>query len=124
MLKPTRSLSLLTLCAALLLAVAAPAPAATGAVTARVTRVLISNDDRWGGCMALLSVNPQTVLSGCGSGWVTFSCSGHFTNSVRAYRMLDAAELALATGKNVTVYFQDDKMHNGYCFANRIDVIR
>ena len=124
MLKPTRSLSLLTLCAALLLAAAAPAPAATGYVTAGVTRVLISDDDRWGGCMAELSVDPQTVLSSCGSAWVTFSCSGHFTNSVRAYRMVDAAELALATGKNVTVYFQDDKMHNGYCFANRIDAIR
>lgn len=124
MLKPTRSLSLLTLCAALLLATAAPAPAATGSVTTGVTRVLMSNDDRWGGCMAALSVGPQTVLSGCGSGYVTFSCSGQFTNSVRAYRMVDAAELALATGKNVTVYFQDDKKHNGYCFANRIDVIR
>jgi hypothetical protein len=38
--------------------------------------------------------------------------------------MVDVAELALATGKQVQVRFQDDKKHNTYCFANRIDVIR
>ena len=101
-----------------------PVLADFGQVVANVNRVLVTGDSTWGGCMALLSVNPQAVLPDCNSWWVTFSCSGDFTDAVRAYRMLDAAELALATGKSVQVFFQDDKKHNSYCFANRIDVIR
>lgn len=81
-------------------------------------------DERWGGCLASLSISPQTILPGCGAGWVTFSCSGDFADPVRAYRMLDQAQLALAAGKKVNVWFQDDKKHNGYCFANRLDVVR
>lgn len=108
----------------LLFATTAPVFAAEGQLIANVNRVLISGDSRWGGCMALLSVDPQTVLPGCQSWWLSFSCSGDFADPLRAYRMLDAAELALATGKQVHVFFQDDKTHNTYCFANRIDVIR
>ena len=110
--------------ATLLLTIGGQAMAASAAVTANVNRVLISADARWGGCMAALSVNPQTVLPGCSNWWVTFSCSGDFTDAVRAYRMVDQAQLALAAGKLVTVWFQDDKKHNGYCFANRIDIVR
>jgi hypothetical protein len=119
-----RLLRLEAVLVALLLATAAPAPAGTGTVVANVNRVLIAADDRWGGCMAALSVNPQSVLPSCGSSWVTFSCTGDFMDRVRAYRMLDAAELALATGKRVNVWFRDDKMHNGYCLADRLDVLR
>jgi hypothetical protein len=79
-------------------------------------------DDTYGGCMAALSLNPQTVRPSCAPWWVTFSCSGHFTDPVRAYRMVDQAQLALATGKKAFVLIQDNKKHNGYCFANRIDV--
>jgi hypothetical protein len=110
--------------ATLLLAIGGQALAASAVVTANVNRVLISADARWGGCMAALSVNPQTVLAGCSPWWVTFSCSGDFTDPVRAYRMLDQTQLALATGKMVSVWFQDDKKHNGYCFADRIDIVR
>ena len=83
----------------------------------------MSADSRWGGCMAALTVDPQDVLPNCSSHWVTFSCSGDFTDPVRAYRMVDQAQLAIATGKQVGVWFQDDKMHNGYRFANRIDIV-
>jgi hypothetical protein len=107
-----------------LLLYAGGALAASGSVVAYVNRVLMTGDATYGGCMAALSVDPQTVLPGCNTWWVTFSCSGHFNDPVRAYRMVDVAELALATGKTVQVWFQDDKTHNTYCFANRIDVLR
>ncbi len=74
--------------------------------------------------MAALSVGPDTVLPACPPWWVTFSCSGDFTDPIRAYRMVDVAELALATNKKVQVFFRDDLKHNGYCFAYRIDAIR
>lgn len=100
----------------------APAQAPPPYLTARVDSVLFSADDRWGGCMALLSVDPQTVRPSCAPGWVTFSCTGDFTDRVRAYRMADQAQLALATGKTVFVIIEENKKHNGYCFASRIDV--
>lgn len=107
---------------ALLLGVSGQAPAATGAVSSTVYGVLMYADSTFGGCMAYLSPGPQTVLPGCQSGWVTFSCSGDFTDQVRAYRMVDMAQLALATSRQVYVEFRDDQKHNGYCFAYRFDV--
>ena len=91
--------------------------------SAKVLRILISSDETWGGCMAALSVDPAMMLADCLGGWVSFSCSGDFTDSTRAYRMLDQAQLAFATGKNVMVTFEDNRMHNGYCFAQRIDIL-
>ena len=107
---------------ALLLGASEQVLATEGYIVGTVKRVLMTSDATWGGCMAVLSPSPHTVLPDCYPGWVTFSCSGDFTDQVRAYRMVDMAELALATGKNVQVWFRDDMKHNGYCFASRIDV--
>ncbi|RKT43657.1 hypothetical protein [Thiocapsa rosea] len=93
-------------------------------VTAQVNRVLVTADSTYGGCMAALSVNPQETLPACLPDWVSFSCSGHFTDAVRGFRMLDQAQLALATNKSVMVVVDDSRRHNGYCFASRIDVHR
>jgi hypothetical protein len=103
------------------------AQAATDTIeTAKVTRMLVTADTRLGGCMALLSVSPTSRPGGatCNAGWVTFDCAGSFagTNVVRTYHLLDQAQLALATGKNVRIEFTDEKKANGYCFATRIDV--
>ena len=83
-------------------------------------RVVDASDD--GGCMAYLSEDPAGVLPACKNSWVTFSCTGTYTDPIRAYRMLDQAQLALATGKRVDVTIHDSKMHNGYCFASRINL--
>ncbi len=110
---------------ALVSALASPlALAASASVVANVTRVLLIANDNYGGCMARISVDPQSVLPACASGWVTFSCTGTFTDPVRAYRMLDQAQLALAADKKVWVQILDTSTHNGYCFANRIDVLK
>ena len=93
-------------------------------LTTTVERVLVAGDDRFGGCMALLADSPGRQLPGCPASWVTFSCSGDFTDPVRAYRMLDQAQLALATDKPVLVQVTDSQKHDGFCFASRIDVIR
>lgn len=96
--------------------------AAEAVIETKILRVLIQADDSLGGCMALLSVNPGSLLPSCADGWVTFSCSGQYTDSVRAYRMLDQAQLALATDRPVSVWFTDQAKHSGFCFANRIDI--
>lgn len=87
--------------------------AAEAAMEVKILRVLIQADDSLGGCMALLSVNPGSLLPSCADGWVTFSCSGQYTDSVRAYRMLDQAQLALATDRRVSVSFTDQLKHSG-----------
>ena len=110
---------------ALVSVIASPlALGASASVTGYVTRVLVIASDNFGGCMAQLSVDPQSVLPLCAKSWVTFSCTGTFTDPVRAYRMLDQAQLALAANKKVWLQVVDTSLHNGYCFANRIDVIK
>jgi hypothetical protein len=90
-----------------------------------VNRILVDGTGTYGGCMALLSVALADQLPACLNGWVTFSCTGeHVADPVLAYRMLDQAQLALATGKRVAVYVTDSKTHNGYCHAYRIDVYK
>jgi len=100
------------------------AQGATASLNGKIDRVMIHNDGGFGGCMAQLSVNPKAALPACGGGWVTFSCTGDFTDPVSAYRSFDQAQLALATHKNVLVVIDDSRRHNGYCFATRIDVVR
>jgi hypothetical protein len=117
-----------TLAAAALLLMSSTGMAASSSVTAYVTRTLVSGGpttSNYGGCMASLSVSPTTKLPSCSANWVTFSCTGNFaTNTVQAYHLLDQAQLALAGNKKVTVFFQDDKKHNGYCFASQINVLK
>ena len=58
--------------AALALGGAIASPLALAAsVIGNVTRVLVISNDTFGGCMAQLSVDPQSVLPACQKGWVT-----------------------------------------------------
>ena len=90
----------------------------------KINRTLVVGSDLYGGCMAATGVDPATLLPGCARNWVTFSCTGDFADPVQAYRMLDQAQLALATDKTVMLEVRDSQKHNGYCYASRIDVIR
>lgn len=90
---------------------------------AYVQRVLVTGDSTFGGCMAMLSVNPATYAP-CANSWVSFSCSGHFSDKDLAFRKLDQAQLALALNKAVFVQIDTSKKHNAYCYASRVDVIR
>lgn len=104
----------------MLISIGASANAATLVVMdANVNRILMTADTSLGGCMASLT---KPVGTGCTGNWVTFSCSGSFTDKDRAYRMLDSAQMAIALNKRVTVYVDNAKLHNGYCFASRIDL--
>ena len=111
-----------TTCGLLCLSLAGPAMAADASVYTHIERVMISADDSDGGCMAKLSVPPQTQLPACAADWVSFSCTGEFAEPLRAYRMLDQAQLALVTGNQTEVSFTDANLHDGHCFAYRIDV--
>ena len=101
-----------------------PTQAATAQVQAEVRRTLtVADDEKFGGCMVVLSVSPSEEGLDCSSSWVSFSCSGTFTSKSNALRMFDSAQLAFVTGKTVIVEVDDTKKHNGHCFASRIDVL-
>jgi len=105
------------------LVVSTAAAADTGAITAFVEKTLVTNDSSRGGCMVALTEDPSKVLPACRKTWVSFSCDGTYTDPVRAYRMLDQAQLSLATGLLVQITFTDEKMHEGYCVATKIKVM-
>lgn len=101
-----------------------PGQAATEEVVAEVRRTLTVADDRFGGCMVALSVSPSEEGLDCPtSKWVTFSCTGTHTSKSNALRMYDSAQLAFVTGREVRVWVDDTKKHNGHCFVSRIDVM-
>jgi hypothetical protein len=88
-----------------------------------VERVLV-DDARYAGCMVLLEANFQYELPNCGARWATLDCLKEFPESSGsiASNKLAQAQLALVTGRSVTMRITDTRMANGYCFAQRIDV--
>lgn len=109
---------------ALMTALALPGEAATKRVDASVTRTLVADQERWGGCMAKLDRNLADFGLDCPGSWVTFSCSGTFTTKDIAYRMFDSAQMAFALQKPVYIWVDDTKKHNAACYAPRIDVLQ
>jgi len=97
--------------------------AATARVDAEITRTLTVSDDRWGGCAVRLSVSPSEEGLNCSDNWVSFSCTGDHASKSNAARMFDSAQMAFALGREVRVWVDDTKTHNGFCFVNRIDVL-
>ena len=109
---------------ALALALASDALAAKLVIDAKVTRTLASEDAKFGGCMAYLSVSPGGEGLDCPSGnWVTFSCTGKHVSKAAALRMFDSAQLAFVGGYNVRVTVDDSRKHNTWCLVERIDVL-
>ena len=108
----------------LVAALALPLQAATMNIKATIGKTLTTTDDRFGGCMVWLSVSPSDEGMDCPTGnWVTFSCSGEHASKSSALRMFDSAQMAFALNKNVIVTVDDEKKHNNWCFASRIDVL-
>jgi hypothetical protein len=96
--------------------------AAEVGISTTVTAVLLQLDSTYGGCMAKLSDSPKSSIDGCAPDYVSFNCAGLRNGDVvKAYRMLDQAQLALTTGKPVYVSFRDT-LYDGYCESVRIDV--
>ncbi len=106
-----------------LLTCASPVAADTAHINAFVDQTRVTGDGAYGGCTIALSKNPKSFLPACKAAWVSFSCDGTYTDPVQAYRMLDQAQLALATGMRVLVQVTDEKMHDGFCLATRITVL-
>lgn len=100
--------------------------ATTANFVASVTRTMATSNDAFGGCMVQLDKSPNSEGLNCeqSGNWVTFSCSGEYVASrADALRMLDSAQLAFVTGRQVRLWVDDERQHNGFCFVYRIDVL-
>jgi len=109
---------------AVLVMLGSPVANATKAnFTANVTRTLIADDGKYGGCMVMLDTSIQAQLPECPStNWVTLSCSGDFSAKDIAYRKFDSAQMAKALKVKISLRVDDLRKHNGFCYAERLDV--
>ena len=95
--------------------------AGTAFLTGKVIRILQNDGQSFGGCMVQFDRQVSSVGLDCLKDFVTFSCSGDFMNKADASRLFESAQLAMILDKFVTVQVTDQRKHNGFCFANRID---
>ena len=108
---------------ALGLFIAMPALAEIGYVNgAKIDKMIVTSDGSYGGCMLHLDKRTEDAVAGCGRSWVSLSCSGVFTTKSDARLLLETAQLAYALDKTVQVRINDAKLHNGYCFADFINI--
>ena len=91
--------------------------AAKHKVTGGVTDIVISNST-FGNCA--IAVEGFAAPGACGNKWISLDCSGDFMEKSIARSMLEVAQIASATGKDVTAYVDDAKRHNGRCVAYQI----
>lgn len=98
--------------------------AATAKVKGFVTKTVVADEGRWGGCMVSIDQKLEESFLDCPGKWVSFSCSGVFTEKDIAYRMFDQAQMAFSLGRKVEIYVDDTKKHNNYCYGNRINVLK
>jgi len=96
----------------------------TAGIRGKIDTTLAVGGAVYGGCMIYLDKVLADYSLDCPSRWVTFSCTGDFASKDAAYRMFDSAQLAHALDMEVVVIVDDSKKHNGYCYGNRIDVLR
>lgn len=90
---------------------------------AKVQSVVVSAEDRLGGCGVRLSVNPGDTAYMCyESTYISFSCNGRFNDKSIASEMFAMAKEAFETGKQVRIRVEDTEKHNGACVAKRIEI--
>lgn len=88
-----------------------------------IKRTLAHNGPTWGGCMVEFAGSPVRD-SGLACGdfkWVTFDCAGEQWRE--GERMFDLALLAFSMNGRVRILATDDEQRDGYCVAERIDLL-
>ena len=105
-----------------LVSLASSVQAETAKLTATVEKTLVI-DSSFGSCMASVNPLPGSVLAGCNSSWVTFSCTGDFNSKAVGQQKMQVAQLAQITGGTIDFYLDNTRKHSGYCFAWRVDLV-
>lgn len=95
--------------------------AATEAQTGKIAR-LLTDTVLFGQCMVWMPDAQPTI--NCPARWVSLDCKGDFNSKETSRRLWDAAQLGFATESSILVVINDEKKHNGYCVADRLDVVK
>ena len=77
-----------------------------------------------GNCMVLINKPLSDYIGNCPSRWVTFSCNGTYNSKDAGQRKFESAQLAMALGYRVSLLVDNTKKHNGFCYAQRIDIYK
>ena len=87
---------------------------------------LLTDESRYGLCMAYLDSGPTDQGLNCGTNAaVTFDCAGNTRSKAAANAMFQAAQLGMVTQKTVRIVATDAAPKlNGFCRALRIDIYR
>lgn len=107
--------------ALLLLIVASPTFAAKLWVTGKVEKTIITEDDKFGGCLITLST-PYNGQIGCGNSFLSVDCAGVFGTKSEGSRRMDQLMLAAVTGADARVQINSDKVINGWCAIDGVQV--
>ena len=84
----------------------------------------LSAAGNYGDCMAGLNKQLSEYISGCPGNWVTLSCDGTYNSKDAGQRKFESAQLALALGYRASVYVDNTKKHNGFCYAQRMEIYK
>lgn len=89
----------------------------------KITRTL-SDAGAFGNCMATINKSLSDYIADCPSWWVTFSCNGTYNSKDAGQRKFESAQLAMALGYRVSLFIDNTKKHNGFCYVQRIDIFK
>lgn len=70
--------------------------------------------------MVLINVSVQ---NGCPGRWVSLDCKGTYIASETGERNYATALMAASLEKRVSLTIDNEKLHDNYCVATRVDVI-
>ena len=104
----------------LLIILTSPVKAVESASNIGITRLLV-DAEKFGHCMALF--RGLNTAGGCKNSWLSFDCAGQFVSKEAARRHYEVAQMAIALGKQVSVFYEPTERHNGYCVVKRIDLL-
>ncbi len=89
-------------------------------VSGTIVRSLIDST-QYGKCMVQLST---PIGNNCPNVWISLDCEGKYLASGDGDRMLNLGLLAQNLNKSVSIQVDNTKLADGYCTANRIDLIQ
>ena len=89
-------------------------------VTGNTSRIL-TEAHRYGQCMISI---PHSARAGCKANWISLDCEGKFSAGNTGDRMLNVALVAQNKNTKVAVYINSTKKHDGYCVAERVDMLK
>ena len=79
---------------------------------------LLTDTEKFGHCMIFTTIESSID---CPNNWFSIDCKGSFNSKETTRRLWDSAQLAFATDSRVYLVANDQKKHNGYCVADRLD---